>query len=414
MTMRYKRSLTIIAFFIAISGLIGILSLFYKELSGNDTIVMVDNELSINYMNGYKVNGNGEFKFSVTNNGDHDIYYNISINKLIGYDSKVKYNIISSDSNISIINKSLDNDEEVLLNSILIKSRETQNFTLTISDNTMTSFELNVKKTVDSEEYFYTTILSNNKVIDTASTQPGKVIASSNEGLIEDVDDLGITYYFRGNVSNNYVSLNGTLWRIVRINGDGTVKLVLDNIDSELTNYHSGLENATEFTETNIEKALTTFYETKLMDFDSVIDNNQFCIENGTTKIDDVDVFNAYTRIVTNIIPTFNCLGNTYTNKIGLLTPDEVLYAGASLLEDNTSFYLYNDKIDNYWWTINIGRSTSTDFYPFAVSKSGKLVHNVSGVNTRGLRPVINIKKKVTVMGEGTIANPYVLNIPEE
>ena len=35
-------------------------------------------------------------------------------------------------------------------------------------------------------------------------------------------------YFFRGNVTNNYVEFAGMLWRIVRINEDKTVKIVLD------------------------------------------------------------------------------------------------------------------------------------------------------------------------------------------
>ena len=39
-------------------------------------------------------------------------------------------------------------------------------------------------------------------------------------------DDLGITYYFRGNVENNYVKFANYYWRIIRINGDGTIRIV--------------------------------------------------------------------------------------------------------------------------------------------------------------------------------------------
>ena len=42
-------------------------------------------------------------------------------------------------------------------------------------------------------------------------------------------DDYGTTYYFRGAVKNNYVEFANKCWRIVRITGDGSVKLVLHN-----------------------------------------------------------------------------------------------------------------------------------------------------------------------------------------
>ena len=42
-------------------------------------------------------------------------------------------------------------------------------------------------------------------------------------------DDYGTSYYFRGAVKNNYVEFANKCWRIVRINGDGSIKLVLHN-----------------------------------------------------------------------------------------------------------------------------------------------------------------------------------------
>ena len=42
-------------------------------------------------------------------------------------------------------------------------------------------------------------------------------------------DDYGTSYYFRGNVKNNYVNFAGMCWRIVRISGDGSIKLILED-----------------------------------------------------------------------------------------------------------------------------------------------------------------------------------------
>ena len=53
-------------------------------------------------------------------------------------------------------------------------------------------------------------------------------------GLYEYEDDLGTSYYFRGDVENNYVkfgknaSNQDMYWRIIRINGDGTVRMIYD------------------------------------------------------------------------------------------------------------------------------------------------------------------------------------------
>ena len=59
-------------------------------------------------------------------------------------------------------------------------------------------------------------------------------------------DDYGMSYYFRGAVKNNYVEFANKCWRIVRITGDGSVKLVLhnDNISSS-SNPCSSANNST-------------------------------------------------------------------------------------------------------------------------------------------------------------------------
>ena len=52
--------------------------------------------------------------------------------------------------------------------------------------------------------------------------------SGENERVLNTIaDDYGTSYYFRGNVLDNYVSFAGLTWRIVRINGDGSVRLIL-------------------------------------------------------------------------------------------------------------------------------------------------------------------------------------------
>ena len=71
-------------------------------------------------------------------------------------------------------------------------------------------------------------------------TNPVTDISASNEAVMSlTPDDYGISYYFRGNVRNNFVSFAGMCWRIVRITGDGSIKMTLyDNASEKCT--HSG------------------------------------------------------------------------------------------------------------------------------------------------------------------------------
>ena len=48
----------------------------------------------------------------------------------------------------------------------------------------------------------------------------------SEIGLYQAKDDTGISYYYRGNVKNNYVSYAGYIWRIIRQNGNGSIRMI--------------------------------------------------------------------------------------------------------------------------------------------------------------------------------------------
>ena len=50
--------------------------------------------------------------------------------------------------------------------------------------------------------------------------------ATTDEGLFITEDDDGESYYYRGAVKNNYVSFAGYTWRIIRRNGDGSVRMI--------------------------------------------------------------------------------------------------------------------------------------------------------------------------------------------
>ena len=50
--------------------------------------------------------------------------------------------------------------------------------------------------------------------------------ATTDEGLFMAEDDEGESYYYRGAVKNNYVSFAGLVWRIIRRNGDGSIRMI--------------------------------------------------------------------------------------------------------------------------------------------------------------------------------------------
>ena len=58
-------------------------------------------------------------------------------------------------------------------------------------------------------------------------------VVTSGDGLYSETTNSGTTYYFKGAVENNYVKFANLIWRIVRINEDGTIRLITqDNVIS--------------------------------------------------------------------------------------------------------------------------------------------------------------------------------------
>ena len=52
---------------------------------------------------------------------------------------------------------------------------------------------------------------------------------STEKELSSTPDDYGTSYYYRGGVEDNYVNFAGMCWKIVRIEGDGSTKLILED-----------------------------------------------------------------------------------------------------------------------------------------------------------------------------------------
>ena len=100
-------------------------------------------------------------------------------------------------------------------------------------------------------------------------TNPITDASASNEAVMSlTPDDYGISYYFRGNVQNNFVSFANMCWRIVRITGDGSIKLALyDYSSANCTNTgkdlafarYSGTTYTTKFNENRDDNAYIGF-----------------------------------------------------------------------------------------------------------------------------------------------------------
>ncbi len=70
--------------------------------------------------------------------------------------------------------------------------------------------------------------------------------ATTDEGVFEMEDDYGTSYYYRGAVTNNYVKFAGYYWRIIRVNGDGSLRIIYDGTQA----YANGTSSTGRFIKT--------------------------------------------------------------------------------------------------------------------------------------------------------------------
>lgn len=405
MRARFKSALGFIMMLLIISIVLFAFYFVYKKVRSSDGDIKITGDLSINFHNGKKINIDKEFKTKITviNNGNEDIYYYIEfINPKNA--SGVTYTL--TDNALINVSDELPKHNEIISSYILIKKGEIHDYELTFkntSDN-VASVELDCEQEALNNNTFAETILKNNEIKSESKTVVGKEIATEDEGLIKTVDDYGATYYFRGNVQNNNVSINNLNFKIVRINGDGSVRLALASDTGELKKYVDSNDKYG-YKDSVIKAYLDSWIDINLGDYTSFLATQKYCNDVLLNE----NTFYAYTRVVEDFIPSFICLSDKVSSKVALLTVDEVLFAGASSNEENTSYYLYNDSIETDSFLMSSSKLSNGIYYPFALSKNGKVLSDVSGSFLRSVRPVITIIKTALVEGDGTSANPYKL-----
>ena len=337
------------------------------------------------------------------------------------------------------------------------------------TDNTRTKCTLYFNKTSKTVSTALGNIEVNTYTPDfTKSACDDESCESHEKGIYETTDyDGNPTYYYRGSVENNYVKFAGFYWRIVRINSNGSIRMIYDgtsvhsngevsedrqygtsqfnsvNDDNMYVGYMytSGEAHGTgtsSVIKTNVDK----FYTDKLSSYASKLDiNTSFCGDRSTLNLQSgvgtgkVITYNqGYLRVVAST-PTLTCENENdyYTvsnatsgNKklsypIGLITVDEMMYGGyaGGIFDGGFNQMKVNKKgyltTGNIFWTMtpaggyNPFKYNNWDAYVFGVNVSGAFDDNYPP-NARGLRPVINIRSDVTITGNGTMNDPYIIN----
>mgnify|MGYP001176623644 CR=1 FL=1 len=226
------------------------------------------------------------------------------------------------------------------------------------------------------------------------------------------------TYYFRGNVENNYVSFAGHTWRIVRVNEDGTIRIVMqDGINSNANiAFNSDYNNYTYmyYTNSQAKTTLESWYQTNIGSkkglASSVASGNYYC-EQAKAKYSDSWTSGSATMTTYNkYTPDFKCSsdGNNkgvVNASVGLLTYDEVVYAGGYKGPTNNNYYLYNNK--NLWTISPAGYGSDVSFmWCIGIAR----IEYTYMSNNLHLNPVLNLAINTKILsGDGTKENPFVV-----
>ncbi len=347
-----------------------------------------------------------------------------------------------------------------------------------------------------------------NNTNDSSHNKSGSNCTSTDSGIYETEDDFGKSYVFRGTVDNNWVHFANMYWRIIRINGNGTIRMIYSGTqlpsDGRWANQNSGNGAAITTTyKTNTYQQFNDYYNdnkyvgymfgtaesgsadregTSTKSYDVAHQNNYsstikeeidkwyigesgiqaqyrdkidvetgFCsdrqlspathgsylgVSEQTAGYDKTPTaYAGYHRVMdinTNFDstqePTLKCGNkerdlftgpdaqgitdsegneikgnNKLTYPVGLITADEVIYAGGLGGKDNYGYWLYTGQ--NYW-TMSPSHFYGSNANVFVVILDGYLNYAIVN-NAYGVRPVINIKSDVTISGKGTIDSPY-------
>ena len=262
----------------------------------------------------------------------------------------------------------------------------------------------------------FTTCSGNSGIEYTYGDQTATGVGDGTNGVYAAEDDLGTSYYFRGNVDNNYVYFAKNWFKIIRINGDGTIRMIYTGNpndsssqeyisesaynssynDNAYVGYMYGSVGSSTYNATHantndstIKGVIDTWYQNNLSSYSQYIADAIYCNDREVVNLtfgsgSDTVIFNgngagtntsAYASIKRNHIdhnPTLKCTNNNdrfttssslgngaLTYPIGLATTDEIVMSGANAYEYttrryiiNNSYYLYPKNEDSVYWTM--------------------------------------------------------------
>ena len=304
------------------------------------------------------------------------------------------------------------------------------------------------------------------KLLADKTTRPGArtdfstILTADNTKTLYTSTENGTTvYYFAGNATDNWVKFGKNssgadlFWRIIRTNSDGSIRLLYHGTSTTATDAYIGtsefnrsynniayvsymygnlgsVANAREnTTNSTIKTTIDNWYISNLeaKGYTKYISTTAiYCNDRSTS---DNTYFGAYTRLITNKAPTYDCTdtndkftadtstGNgKLTYPIALMTADEVSFAGGLYGNNAQTWYYYNSANGSstgstWWWLLSPFRwnGLAYVFYVGGSSYPGGL-SNYDVDYTYGVRPAISLKSCIKYStGDGSASAPYTI-----
>ena len=261
-------------------------------------------------------------------------------------------------------------------------------------------------------EYLYSPILNCGDkylTVDLTSKVVSGNVVTEGYGLYELNDG---SYVFRGEDVNNYVELENSLWRIVKVTADGNLVLVnqngagysqpWDDRFNENRRYESGIN---EYRASRIKEYLEKIYKNP-----SKEDEEDVLSKSDKSKIVSHSV--CVGKRTPSSVSNDNSLecSNVYEEqKLGLLTLSDFMMASIDpncKSSETRSCKNYNYLvIDSDWWLATA--NSDDDSTVFMVDRNG-IVEPDNASNYAVVRPVIYLNSKTMFKsGNGTLEKPY-------
>lgn len=438
------------------------------------------------------------YVFSIKNTGNIDYKFDVKLLSTSSNTINSQYIKLKIDYDNPVVLSSLTNS--IIKSNVVVKAKESINITLRVwlskdTPNTEIGKTFNSQIVIDGQSIYTST--NNDPALDTLTNlglsvdtehTPDFTTVSGNSGIkmndsdetlatglgdntngiYKAEDDLGNSYYFRGNVDNNYVYFAKNWWRIIRINGDGTIRMIYtgnpnDSSSQEYisksafnSNYEGnayvgymyGTIGSSTYADTHkntnnstIKTVIDSWYQNNLNSYSQYIADAIYCNDREVVQVNNVggmtltgngagtkdSAYAGFNRTHVDHAPTLKCknkndkfttsstLGNgALTNPIALITSDEVVMGGGAGIDTatmtniiNNNYYLHPANGNCYWTMTPFAYAYGGGFANVDLVGDGGRVRNGVVDYSCAVRPVVSLVSDAISGGDGTSSNPF-------